>query len=140
MNPTRSATPGLQRRTWVVVITALVVLALGFSSTPATPAHAAGVGTFYNTISTTDYTGGGDPFMTKNGSEYIYTQSQGAQITIWRSPTITGLGAAPSKVIFRQQDAGLTELWAPEANLINGQSAVGTERSPDGRRPPWPLL
>lgn len=113
------------------VFTVLVTLV----GVPGTPASAVGVGTFYNPIMNNDYTGGGDPWITRVNNEYVYTQSQGTHISIWRSPTITGMGAAPSKVVFREQDvSGLSELWAPEAHYINGLWYIYFAGIRDGHR------
>jgi GH43 family beta-xylosidase len=105
----------LSRKSLLLMFMSLVLL---FSTALGGLAYAAN---FYNPISSNRYIGGGDPWITQYNNQYIYTQSQGTHISIWKSNTITGLGTSPSKVVFTQgQVNGLTELWAPEAHFING--------------------
>ncbi len=67
---------------------------------------------------------GADPWVVKHSDGfYYYTQTTGNNITIWKSKTLSGLGAAEKKVVWNPaQDApNRAHMWAPELHFLDGK-------------------
>ncbi|MCD9025153.1 glycoside hydrolase family 43 protein [Cohnella sp. NL03-T5] len=70
-------------------------------------------GNFYNVIMQES----ADPWVYRHTDGYYYfTKTTGNNVTIWKSETLTGIDAAPSRVI----STGCCNIWAPEIYYING--------------------
>lgn len=87
---------------------------------------------FYNPI----LPDGADPWMVKHDDYYIYTQTTGFNVTIWKTDNPTSLANAESKVIWQPEygTPNSQNVWAPEIHFIDGKwyvyyaaSGVGTE-------------
>ncbi|MFS0728166.1 family 43 glycosylhydrolase [Paenibacillus sp. 1P07SE] len=60
---------------------------------------------------------GADPWVYQHTDGYYYfTKTTGGNVTIWKSKTLTGIDAAPSRVI----PTGCCNVWAPEIHYVNG--------------------
>ncbi len=76
--------------------------------------------TFFNTIRIDHYLG--DPFMMYRDGYYYFTASEGHEITITKSKSMTQMveGTKNAKTILRQSDLGVVEIWAPELFFFDG--------------------
>lgn len=61
---------------------------------------------------------GADPFLYEHEGSYVYTQTTGSNVTIWRTDSPTELATAESKVIW-QPTKGERDIWAPEIHFLN---------------------
>lgn len=61
---------------------------------------------------------GADPFLYEHDGSYVYTQTTGSNVTIWRTDAPTELATAESKVIW-QPTKGERDIWAPEIHFLN---------------------
>lgn len=61
---------------------------------------------------------GADPFLYEHDGSYVYTQTTGSNVTIWRTDSPTELATAESKVIW-QPTKGERDIWAPEIHFLN---------------------
>jgi len=97
----------------------VVCLLMGFMlAMGAGGAAEAAVGNFYNVI----MQDGADPWVYKHtDGTYYFTKTTGANVTLWRAKTVTGLDAGDSKVIFTPPATGPNSknIWAPEIHWIN---------------------
>ncbi|WP_114571526.1 glycoside hydrolase family 43 protein [Exiguobacterium flavidum] len=106
----------MRRTTWIIV-TLIAIAAAAFTgwtflrTDPVTKAD-----TFMNPV----LPDGADPFMTKHDDEYVYTQTTGSNVTLWRTDAPTQVGSAESKVIW-QPSKGERDIWAPEVHFLNGR-------------------
>lgn len=93
---------------------ALIVMLLIALLVPAGWAGAASQqGNFYNVI----MQDGADPWIYRHTDGYYYfTKTTGNNVTIWKSASMTGIDAAPTRVI----ETGCCNIWAPEIHHING--------------------
>lgn len=107
MNKSFLAWRGLSYRALIMLL--LIALLL-----PAGAANAAThQGNFYNVI----MQDGADPWIYRHTDGYYYfTKTTGNNVTIWKSASLTGIDAAPSRAI----ETGCCNIWAPEIHYING--------------------
>lgn len=65
---------------------------------------------------------GADPWVFKNGDEYLVTFTTGNNVTLIRTNKMSDLKNAKKKVIWTPPATGLNskEIWAPELHKING--------------------
>lgn len=61
---------------------------------------------------------GADPFLYEHQGSYVYTQTTGSNVTLWRTDAPTELATAESKVIW-QPTKGERDIWAPEIHFVN---------------------
>ncbi|MCT4777089.1 MULTISPECIES: glycoside hydrolase family 43 protein [Exiguobacterium] len=61
---------------------------------------------------------GADPFLYEHEGSYVYTQTTGSNVTLWRTDAPTELATAESKVIW-QPTKGERDIWAPEIHFVN---------------------
>lgn len=60
---------------------------------------------------------GADPWVYKHSDGcYYFTKTTGSNVTIWRSRTLSGIGNAPSRVVYPEG----CNIWAPELHYIQG--------------------
>lgn len=114
---TRAATltTFLKRQTapsWLLVI---LLLAGG----PAIATAGETVRDFFNVIAAD----GADPWVFRHDGRYYATMTTGRNVTLWRTETLTGLGAAERKVVWEPPAQGpyARDLWAPELHRIRGK-------------------
>lgn len=70
-------------------------------------------GDFYNVL----MQDGADPWVYKHSDGYYYfTKTTGSDVTVWKSASLTGVDAAPRRVI----PTGGHGIWAPELHYIDG--------------------
>lgn len=99
--------------TLLVGLAAVLVIALvGWSLTRAESLTESD--TFMNPI----LPDGADPFLYEHEGLYVYTQTTGSNVTIWRTDSPTELATAESKVIW-QPTKGERDIWAPEIHFLN---------------------
>jgi len=98
----------------VAAITAVMVMAAGRATASGSPQRAAG--TFTNPI----LPSGPDPWVTRSGHSYFYTNTQGDRITLWRTRDIADLAHAEQRVVWRPPVTGANahSIWAPELHRI----------------------
>lgn len=91
------------------------VLACGTAAAPARQPEA----TFHNPI----FPGGGqDPSILRWEGNYYLVQSHGGVVRVFRSLTLTGLGAAQGvPVWWEHPDSDLNQFWAPELVRLDGK-------------------
>jgi GH43 family beta-xylosidase len=84
----------------------------------ASPAPSAAACTVANPIAE-----GADPWVVRHDGSYYYVKSSGDAIWISRSPTLTGVVAAPATRVWTAPDTGWnrTNIWAPELHFIDGR-------------------
>lgn len=78
------------------------------------------VGNFFNVIAPD----GADPWVIRHDDgRYYLTMTTGRDVTIWRSPTLTGLAAGERKTAWRPPAGGSysRNLWAPELHRLGGR-------------------
>lgn len=76
--------------------------------------------TFYNVI----LPEGADPWVIRHSDGYYYmTVTTGVNVTLWRSRSLTGLGAGQRKTAWTPPPTGAVtkDLWAPELHHVNGR-------------------
>jgi GH43 family beta-xylosidase len=86
----------------------------------ATTAPANDVRTVFPVISAS----GADPWVIRHDDGYYYmTASTNADITLWRSTSLTGIGGGEKKVIWTPPKSGpiSKNLWAPEIHRLHGK-------------------
>ncbi len=66
---------------------------------------------------------GADPFVTFNNGSYYYMQTNGVNLTIWKTPDITDLKAAQRRVVWNPPPSGpySHDIWAPELHSAGGK-------------------
>jgi GH43 family beta-xylosidase len=66
---------------------------------------------------------GPDPWITVEGGTYYFTSSRGDRLQIRKTPDITKLRYAESKVVWRAPETGPNSagIWAPELHRIDGK-------------------
>ncbi|MBA2250953.1 MAG: glycoside hydrolase family 43 protein [Chitinophagaceae bacterium] len=66
---------------------------------------------------------GPDPFVTKSGSTYYYTNTLGDRVGIWKTMAMSMLSKAPYLTVFSPPSTGPNShnLWAPEFYFINNK-------------------
>lgn len=76
--------------------------------------------TFFNTVRIDAMLG--DPFMMEHDGYYYFTASEGTEITITKSRSMTQLteGTKNAKTILRQADLAIQMIWAPELFFFDG--------------------
>jgi len=98
---------------------AILLAALG-AALAASDAEAQEVRDFYNIVAPD----GADPWVYRHDDGWYYvTYTTGRDVVLRRSRTISGLGGAESKVVWRPMP-GLPfsrELWAPEVHFLRGK-------------------
>lgn len=97
---------------FVGLAAALVIALIGWSLTRAESLTESD--TFKNPI----LPDGADPFLYEHDGSYVYTQTTGSNVTIWRTDSPTELATAESKVIW-QPTKGERDIWAPEIHFLN---------------------
>jgi len=95
----------------------LVSVLLG--STLGAVAQAPAARTFTNPLKEN----GPDPWIIRHGGQYYYTNTMGQNITLWKSPTLEGVQAAPGAVVWTPPVTGpnSTQIWAPELHFLGGK-------------------
>jgi GH43 family beta-xylosidase len=96
-------------------LTKLAVALLAIFSSGRLPA--ATVGTFMNPV----IADGADPWVIFADTNYFYTQTTGGQVTIRKSPTLTGLGFASPVTVFTPSAPNNKDVWAPELHFLRGK-------------------
>jgi GH43 family beta-xylosidase len=66
---------------------------------------------------------GGDPWLLRHRGYYYYTQTTWNDISIWRSSSLSGLGAATRVVVWRPRPGqrNSRNIWAPELHFAAGR-------------------
>src|ERR1051325_11242177 len=109
---------GKSRRTLMAAnkqLAKLAVALLAIFSSDRLPA--ATVGTFMNPV----IADGADPWVIFADTNYFYTQTTGGQVTIRKSPTLTGLGFASPVTVFTPSAPNNKDVWAPELHFLRGK-------------------
>jgi len=86
----------------------------------AAPNLPGSVNNFYNVI----LQDGADPYIYKHSDGYYYyTMTTGGNVSLWRSTSITGIGAVDQKVIWTPTPGtGYSgNVWAPEIHYLDGK-------------------
>ncbi|MBG8553667.1 glycoside hydrolase family 43 protein [Hymenobacter guriensis] len=102
---------------------------------PAATAATAAEATFTNPL----LPAGADPWSIYHNGYYYYTHTTGRNITLWKTPSLSQLKTAPSKVVWTPPSTGPNsrEIWAPELHRLNGKwylyYAADAGRNPDHR-------
>jgi GH43 family beta-xylosidase len=112
--------PAPASRTRAVRLAPFLLSALGFLQFGAADAAAGEeVRDFFNVIAPD----GADPWVIRHEGHYYATMTTGRDVTLWRSDTLTGLGAGERKVVWEPPPRGpySRDLWAPELHRIRGK-------------------
>lgn len=66
---------------------------------------------------------GADPWSIYHEGFYYYTHTTGANITLWKTRSLSQLGSAPHRVVWTPPTAGPNshDIWAPELHRIQGK-------------------
>lgn len=65
---------------------------------------------------------GPDPWALWQDSMYYYMHTMATKLVLWKTPDITAVKDAPSKVIWEPKDSSnMFNLWAPEIHFINNK-------------------
>lgn len=67
---------------------------------------------------------GADPWMVRHtDGYYYYTQTTGGNVKLWRSKTLTGIGAGESKTVWTPPAGTMysSNIWAPELHYLDGK-------------------
>jgi GH43 family beta-xylosidase len=66
---------------------------------------------------------GPDPWITRRGGQYYYTNTTGQNITLWKSKTLAGVKTEPGAVVWTPPTTGphSTQIWAPELHFLSGK-------------------
>lgn len=66
---------------------------------------------------------GPDPWVTRHGGYYYYTNTMGKNISLWKTKALSQVGAAPAYVVWTPPAAGpnSTQIWAPELHWLDGK-------------------
>lgn len=104
-------------RTSRLALTLAAVMLIAASRGASGPARPA-TGTFTNPI----LPSGPDPWITRSGRDYYYTNTQGDRITLWRTTDIADLAHAEQRTVWRPPADGANahSIWAPELHRIHG--------------------
>lgn len=99
---------------WIVaaLVGVIAIVLIGWSLTRADQLTESD--TFRNPI----LSDGADPFLYEHDGSYVYTQTTGSNVTLWRTDAPTELATAESKVIW-QPTKGERDIWAPEIHFVN---------------------
>lgn len=106
------------RLLFVLLPSFTVVLPTRAQSAPDS-ARIAGAGTFRNPL----LPSGPDPWVISYKGMYYYTNSTGANLTLWQTPDITDLRNAQKKVVWTPPKTGpySRDLWAPELHRYDNR-------------------
>ena len=99
-----------------VLVLAAALLAPALLAAPAPEA----VRTFYNVV----LPAGADPWVTRHpDGTYYLTASNGKNVTLWRSPTLSGIGGGEKRVVWTPPATGpgSRNVWAPELHHLDGK-------------------
>ncbi|WP_214835572.1 glycoside hydrolase family 43 protein [Exiguobacterium sp. s36] len=105
----------MNRKTmWIVaaLVGVIAIVLIGWSLTRADQLTESD--TFRNPI----LPDGAEPFLYEHDGSYVYTQTTGSNVTLWRTDAPTELATAESKVIW-QPTKGERDIWAPEIHFVN---------------------
>ena len=100
----------------------LLIAATPFTSSAAVPPEdstpdAAVVDTFRNPVNPS-----ADPSVIFHEGTYYAATTRGDRISIWRSPSIATLLAAPAAVVWRDSDPSRnTQMWAPSFRQVGAR-------------------
>lgn len=115
-NPDNAPNKARFRHIHAVLWVGIVMLSI-----PCGPLHAqtATGTTFTNPVLPT----GGDPWVTRYGGYYYYTNTLGNRIALWKTRYMARLSQAKPVVVWRAPDSGpnSTAVWAPELHRIHGK-------------------
>lgn len=77
---------------------------------------------------------GPDPFVAQKDGFYYYMHTTGSNLTIWKTPAMSALGTAPSRVVWTPpaQGAASGNLWAPELYFLDGKWYIYYSAGPAG--------
>ena len=77
---------------------------------------------------------GPDPFVAQKDGYYYYLHTLNDRLAIWRTPTMSGLGSAPSTVVWTPSANGAASgnLWAPELYFLDGKWYLYYTAGPNG--------
>src|ERR1700761_9449782 len=67
---------------------------------------------------------GPDPWIEYRGGNYYLMTTTGANLTIWKAPTLAALKTAPPNVVWKPPSRTApyaTDIWAPELHFIDGK-------------------
>lgn len=103
-----------RKSTWIVaaLVGVIAIALVGWSLTRADQLTESD--TFMNPI----LPDGADPFLYEHDGSYVYTQTTGSNVTLWRTDAPSELATAESKVIW-QPTKGERDIWAPEIHFVN---------------------
>lgn len=102
-----------KRRFGKTLLPAICLFLLSQVGCAGSGAGAANRDDFYNLL----MQNGADPWIYKHTDGYYYfTKTTGGDVTVWRSASLTGVDAAPRRVI----PTGGHNIWAPELHYIDG--------------------
>ena len=103
-----------RKSTWIVaaLVGVIAIVLVGWSLTRADQLTESD--TFMNPI----LPDGADPFLYEHDGSYVYTQTTGSNVTLWRTDAPSELATAESKVIW-QPTKGERDIWAPEIHFVN---------------------
>lgn len=97
----------------------LLVAAGLLLAVPALAQPASSATTFTNPL----LPAGADPWSIYHEGYYYYTHTTGANITLWKTRSLSQLGSAPRKVVWTPPATGpnARDIWAPELHRIQGK-------------------
>ena len=77
---------------------------------------------------------GPDPFVAQKDGYYYYLHTLNNRLAIWRTTTMSGLGSAPSTVVWTPPANGAASgnLWAPELYFLDGKWYIYYTAGPNG--------
>jgi GH43 family beta-xylosidase len=77
---------------------------------------------------------GADPWVVREGGQYLLCMTTGADVTLFRGPTLTGMGGAKREVVWTAADCGpgWKDVWAPELHRLDGRWYAYFSATPKG--------
>ncbi|WP_426490520.1 glycoside hydrolase family 43 protein [Hymenobacter sp. 102] len=96
-----------------------LVWAYGFASFSSLEAQPRAQATFQNPLRND----GPDPWVTRHGGYYYYTNTTGRNLTLWKTSALSDVRNAPAAVVWTPPASGpnSAELWAPELHRLDGK-------------------